>query len=204
MKIICVGRNYREHIRELNNETPGEPVIFMKPDTALVPKHNPVFLPPFSGEIHYETELVVRINRLGKAIPASRTREYFNEIGLGLDLTARDIQKQLKAQGLPWEKAKAFDFSAVVSEHFIPVTEFEDINKISFHLKINGKTVQAGNSADMIFPIAKLIEHVSQYFTLRTGDLIFTGTPAGVGKLNRNDLLEGYIGKQLMFKKRVK
>ncbi len=204
MKIICIGRNYKEHIRELNNTVPDEPVIFMKPDSALVPKHNPVFLPPFSNNIHYETELVLRINKLGKAIPAERATEYFDTIGLGLDLTARDLQQKLKSKGLPWEKAKAFDFSAVVSETFLPVSDFKNLNDIHFSLKINGKTVQKASSADMIYDFAQLIAHISRYFTLRTGDLIYTGTPAGVGTLHRNDLLEGYIEDKLMFKKRVK
>ncbi len=204
MKIICVGRNYAEHISELNNNRPEEPVLFMKPDTAIVPKGNPVFLPDFAREFHYETEIVLKINRLGKAIPVHLAHEYYDSIGLGLDITARDLQQKLKAKGLPWEKAKAFDFSAVVSKDFIPKNEFADLKNINFSLQINGQLKQQGNTKDMIWHFDELISYISIFFTLRTGDLIFTGTPAGVGKLHRNDILEGFIEDKSMFKIKVK
>jgi 2-keto-4-pentenoate hydratase/2-oxohepta-3-ene-1,7-dioic acid hydratase in catechol pathway len=204
MKIICIGRNYAGHIEELENEKPDEPVIFMKPDTAIVPKGNPLFLPGFSNDIQYETELVIRVNRLGKYIPVEKAREYYDSIGLGLDITARDLQQKLKEKGLPWEKAKAFDFSAVVSKEFIPLDDFEDINNISFSLKINGKTVQQGHTSRMLWKFDELVSYISRFFTLRTGDLIFTGTPQGVGRLYRDDILEGFIEDKSMFKTRVK
>ncbi len=204
MKIICIGRNYAKHIEELRNERPKEPVIFMKPDSAVVPKGNPLFLPDFSDEVHYETELVLRINRLGKHIPVEKAHQYYDAIGLGIDVTARDVQRQLKAKGLPWEKAKAFDFSAVVSREFIPVDAFDDLNDIDFSLKINGKAVQQGNSEHMLWKFDELVAYVSKFFTLRTGDLIFTGTPEGVGRLERDMILEGFIGDKSMFKIRVK
>ena len=204
MKIICIGRNYRKHIEELGNDIPDEPVVFLKPDTALVPKNNPLFLPGFSKEIHYETEIVLRINRLGKAITEQFASRYYDAIGLGLDLTARDLQNRLKSRGLPWEKAKAFDFSALVSKEFIPVSHFKDLNNIRFRLDINGKTVQKGNTGNMIHRFDALVAYVSRFFTLRTGDLIFTGTPEGVGPLRKNDMLEGYIEDKLMFKINVK
>ncbi len=204
MKIICIGRNYRKHIEELGNDIPDEPVVFLKPDTALVPKNNPLVLPGFSKEIHYETEIVLRINRLGKAIPEQFASRYYDAVGLGLDLTARDLQKHLKSKGLPWEKAKAFDFSALVSKEFIPVSYFKDLYDIRFRLDINGKTVQKGNTGNMIHNFDALVAYVSRFFTLRTGDLIFTGTPEGVGPLRKNDMLEGYIEDKLMFKINVK
>lgn len=204
MKIICVGRNYAQHVYELNNEQPDEPVLFMKPDTAIVPKGNPVFLPDFAQEFHYETEIVLKINRLGKAIPKHLAHGYYDMIGLGLDITARDLQQKLKEKGLPWEKAKAFDFSAVISRNFIPKREFEDLKDINFSLYINGQLKQQGNTKDMIWHFDELVSYISNFFTLRTGDLIFTGTPAGVGKLNRNDILEGFIDDQLMFNTKVK
>ncbi len=204
MKIICIGRNYLKHIEELGNDMPEEPVVFLKPDTALVPKNNPLFLPGFSKKIHYETEIVLRINRLGKGIPEQFASRYYDAIGLGLDLTARDLQNRLKSRGLPWEKAKAFDFSALVSKKFIPVSHFKDLNNIRFRLDINGKTVQKGNTGNMIHRFDALVAYVSHFFTLRTGDLIFTGTPEGVGPLHKNDMLEGYIEDKLMFKINVK
>ncbi len=204
MKIICIGRNYARHIEELQNERPEEPVIFIKPDTALVPKGNPLFLPDFSNNVHYETELVLKIGRTGKAIPPHKAREYYRSIGLGLDITARDLQKKLKEKGLPWEKAKAFDFSAVVSREFIPVSDFKDINNIDFSLQINGKTVQEGSSSRMLWKFDELVSYISRFFTLRVGDLIFTGTPEGVGRLERDMILEGFIGDKSMFKIRVK
>ncbi len=204
MKIICIGRNYAAHIQELNNDKPDEPVVFLKPDSALVPKNNPLFLPDFSKDVQYETELVLRISRLGKHIDEKDARLYYDAVGLGLDITARDIQKELKSKGLPWEKAKAFDFSALVGKAFIPVDNFKDLNAIDFSLIKNGEKVQAGNSRNMIWKFNELIAYVSRFFTLRTGDLIFTGTPEGVGKLERNDVLEGFIGDKSMFKIRVK
>jgi len=161
-------------------------------------------LPGFSKEIHYETEIVLRINRLGKAIPEQFASRYYDAVGLGLDLTARDLQKHLKSKGLPWEKAKAFDFSALVSKEFIPVSYFKDLYDIRFRLDINGKTVQEGNTGNMIHRFDALVAYVSRFFTLRTGDLIFTGTPEGVGPLRKNDMLEGYIEDKLMFKINVK
>lgn len=195
MKIICIGRNYVDHISELNNERPDEPVIFMKPDSAFLRRNEPFYIPSFSNEIHHEIELVVKIDRLGKNISRKFAPRYYSSIGLGIDFTARDLQNQLKAKGLPWEKAKSFDYSAVISEEFIPISEL-DMSSIDFHLDLNGETRQAGNSAQMIFPIDELIEQISKYFTFKIGDLIYTGTPAGVGPVQIDDHLEGYIGNK--------
>ena len=202
MKIICIGRNYSEHIKELNNETPDEPVIFIKPDSALLRNNAPFFIPDFSNEIHHEVELVIKINKLGKHIPVEFAKDYYTEIGLGIDFTARDLQSTLKVKGLPWEKAKGFDHSAVISK-FIPSQNF-DLDDLSFSLVKNGSLVQAGNTKQMIHSIDEIIAHVSQYFTLKIGDYIFTGTPAGVGKVNNNDHLIGKIEDQVMFDFRVK
>ncbi|MGC6414054.1 MAG: fumarylacetoacetate hydrolase family protein [Bacteroidia bacterium] len=202
MKIICIGRNYSEHIKELNNETPDEPVIFIKPDSALLRNNAPFFIPDFSNDIHHEVELVIKINKLGKHIPAEFAKDYYTEIGLGIDFTARDLQSTLKVKGLPWEKAKGFDHSAVISK-FIPSQNF-DLDDLSFSLVKNGSLVQAGNTKHMIHSIDEIIAHVSQYFTLKIGDYIFTGTPAGVGKVNTNDHLIGKIEDQVMFDFRVK
>ena len=202
MKIICIGRNYSEHIKELNNETPDEPVIFIKPDSALLRNNAPFFIPDFSNEIHHEVELVIKINKLGKHIPVEFAKDYYTEIGLGIDFTARDLQSTLKVKGLPWEKAKGFDHSAVISK-FIPSQNF-DLDDLSFSLVKNGSLVQAGNTKQMIHSIDEIIAHVSQYFTLKIGDYIFTGTPAGVGKVNTNDHLIGKIEDQVMFNFRVK
>ncbi len=204
MKIICIGRNYAAHIEELGNRRPEEPVVFMKPDTALVPKGNPLMLPPFSNDVQYETELVVRISRLGKGISPAEAPAYYDAVSLGLDITARDLQNRLKASGLPWEKAKAFDFSALVGREWIPAECVEDIQDLRFSLQINGRTVQEGHTADMIWPVNELVAYVSRFFTLRTGDLLFTGSPPGVGRLQRDDILEGFIGDRSMFKIRVK
>ncbi len=204
MKIICVGRNYARHIAELNNEKPTDPVLFIKPDTAILPFRNPLYLPDFAQEFHYEVELVVKINKLGKHIAPEFAHRYYNEIGLGLDITARDLQSKLKAKGLPWEKAKAFDNSAVVSHHFIDKTQFKDLNNIYFHLQQNHQIVQKGHTADMLWKIDELISYISTFFTLKKGDLIFTGTPAGVGKINLNDEFTGYLENQEMFRIRVK
>lgn len=199
MKIICIGRNYVAHAQELNNEIPAEPVIFMKPDSALLRNNDPFYIPEWTKDVHYELELIVRINRLGKSIGRKFANRYYSEIGLGIDFTARDLQNRLKEKGLPWEKAKAFDRSAVISSEFIPVTELPDPSTIKFHLLKNGETVQTGDSALMIFPIDELIAQVSNYFTLKIGDLIYTGTPAGVGPVQIGDRLEGFLEGRKMF-----
>lgn len=203
MKIICIGRNYAEHIKELDNEKPKEPIIFLKPDTAILLKKQPFFIPEFSNDVHHEVELLVRINRIGKHIDKKFAHKYYDEIGLGIDFTARDLQAQLKQKGLPWEKAKSFDGAAVVGK-FINKREIEDINNINFSLKRNKSVVQSGNSMLMMWKIDELIEYVSKYFTLKIGDIIFTGTPAGVGKVETNDVLTGYIEETEMFSIKVK
>ena len=198
MKIICIGRNYAEHAKELNNPVPKEPVFFLKPDSALLRNNFPFFIPDFSQEIHYETELVLRICKLGKAILPKFAHTYYDAIGLGIDFTARDLQQKCKEKGLPWEIAKAFDGSAPIG-NFIDKSEFPDHSNIKFHLDINGETIQQGNSFDMIFSFDLLIAHVSRYITLKTGDYIFTGTPAGVGPVKINDRLEAFLeGKKLL------
>lgn len=203
MKIICIGRNYVEHIEELMNEKPDEPVIFLKPDSSILRKNRPFFIPSFSNDLHHEVELVLKIDRLGKNIARKYAPRYYSSVGLGIDFTARDLQTKLKTKGLPWEKAKAFDYSAVISDEFIPLSELDPGN-ISFRLDINGSTRQKGNSKHMLFHFDELIEQVSRYFTLKTGDLIYTGTPAGVSAVQINDRLEGYIGEQKMFDFMVK
>lgn len=203
MKIICIGRNYADHAKELKNEVPTEPVLFLKPETALLLKRHPFFIPDFSDDVHYECELVVRINRLGKNIEERFAHKYYEEVSVGIDFTARDLQSKLKEKGLPWERAKAFDGSAVVGK-FVPKTKFADINKLGFSLKKNGETVQEGNTEEMIFAINKIIAFASQYFTLKIGDLIFTGTPKGVGKVSPDDVLEGFIAEESLFKINVK
>ncbi len=198
MKIICIGRNYREHAKELNNPVPEEPIFFMKPDSSIILKNKPFFLPDFSDEIHHEVEIVLKINRLGKNIEERFAHRYYEEIGLGIDLTARDLQQKCKAAGKPWEIAKAFDGSAPLGG-FVKKQDIPDINSIHFHLDINGKTVQKGNTKDLIFSFDTLISYLSGFVTLKTGDLIFTGTPAGVGPLKINDHLEGYLeGEKLI------
>ena len=203
MKIICIGRNYIEHIEELGNEKPKEPVIFLKPDTAILPKKMPFIIPEFSDDVHYEVEVIVKINRVGKHIDKKFAHKYYEEIGLGIDFTARDLQKRLKEKGLPWEKAKSFDGAAVIGK-FNSKSIFEDINSIDFSLKNNNETVQKGNTKMMIHSIDEIISHVSEFFTLKIGDYIFTGTPAGVGKVTENDVLQGYIGDEEIFKIRIK
>ena len=203
MKIICVGRNYSDHAAELNNAVPKEPVLFMKPDSALLQKNMPFFIPPFSQEVHYEVEVVVRINRIGKYIQSKFAHKYYNQLALGIDFTARDLQQDLKAKGLPWERAKAFDGSALVSP-FVDTSELGDIHALDFHLTQNDTVVQQGNTRDMLWNIDALIGYISQYFTLKIGDLIFTGTPAGVGAVAENDHLEGYLGDRSMFQIKVK
>ena len=203
MKIICIGRNYSEHAKELNNPLPEKPVFFMKPDSSILKNNKPFFLPDFSQDVHYEVELVLKISRLGKNIDEKFADRYFNEIGIGIDFTARDLQKECKSKGLPWEIAKAFENSAPLGK-FLPKENFSDLGDIKFHLNINDKTVQMGTSRDMIFSFNKLISYLSQFFTLKTGDLIFTGTPAGVGPVHKNDHLLAYIEDKLLLDFRVK
>ncbi|MCL3780412.1 FAA hydrolase family protein [Prolixibacteraceae bacterium JC049] len=198
MKIICIGRNYVDHAKELNNEVPKQPVFFMKPDSAILKGNKPFFLPDFSNQIEYEVELVVKINRLGKNIGKKFAHRYYNEIGLGIDFTARDLQHECKSKGLPWELAKTFDQSAVLSP-FIPKEEFDDLNNIEFSLQKNGEQVQHAISNEMIFGIDELIAYVSQFVTLKIGDMIFTGTPAGVGRVDIGDRLTGFIAERKMF-----
>ncbi len=198
MKIICIGRNYAKHIEELENERPKEPVIFMKPDSAVLLKNNPFIIPPFSNDIHYEVELLVKINRIGKHIDEKFAHKYYDEIGLGIDFTARDLQSKLKARGLPWEKAKAFDGSAVIGR-FYSKSEF-NLHEIKFQLLKNNEKVQQGNSRQMLWKIDEIIAYVSQFFTLKIGDIIFTGTPAGVGKVAPKDILTGILEDKTAFK----
>jgi acylpyruvate hydrolase len=193
MKIICIGRNYVAHARELNNDVPAEPVFFMKPDTSLLLKNRPFHVPEWSKDVHYEIELVVRICRTGTNIFPESAHLHYQEIGLGIDFTARDVQDQLKSKGLPWEKAKAFDKAAVLGTGFIRKDSFHGMDSIRFRLDLNGKTVQEGNSGLMIFSFEAIIAHVSKYVTLKKGDLIYTGTPAGVGPVRTDDHLEGYL-----------
>jgi 2-keto-4-pentenoate hydratase/2-oxohepta-3-ene-1,7-dioic acid hydratase in catechol pathway len=204
MKIICVGRNYTEHIAELENERPEDPVLFMKPDTAILLKKQPFFIPPFSEDVHYEAELLVRINRVGKHIQKKFAHKYYDQIGLGIDFTARDLQKKLKEKGLPWEKAKAFDGAAVIGEKWLDKQRFQDVDDINFSLQKNGNVVQSGNSSHMLWKIDELIEYISQYFTLKIGDVIFTGTPAGVGPVAIGDELTGFIEEEQVFSIQVK
>ena len=203
MKIICIGRNYTHHAKELGNTVPTEPVFFLKPETAISPKGHPFFIPDFSSNIHYEVELVIKINRLGKHIEEHFAHKYYSEIGLGIDFTARDIQEEVKAKGLPWEKAKGFDGSAVISRTFIPKDELE-LSNISFSLHKNGESIQQGNSRDMIFNFNKIIAYISQFYTLKIGDLIYTGTPAGVGQVVNGDTLDGFIGDHKLFTVKVR
>ncbi len=199
MKIICIGRNYAEHAKEMKSEIPSEPVIFLKPETALLPKSHPFVYPEHTRDLHYEAELVLRIDRLGKHIDAKFANKYYSAVGFGIDFTARDIQQQCKDKGLPWEKAKAFDHSAPLGKKFLDIAKLPDPNNISFELKKNGTTVQQGHSADMLFNFDQIIMHVSKYFTLKIGDLIYTGTPAGVGPVVQGDRLEGFIeGEKLL------
>jgi 2-keto-4-pentenoate hydratase/2-oxohepta-3-ene-1,7-dioic acid hydratase in catechol pathway len=203
MKIICVGRNYADHIDELKNERPGEPVLFMKPDTAVLQKQFPFVIPEFSNEVHHEIEIVVKINKVGKYIDAKFAHKYYDEVTVGLDFTARDLQDALKSKGLPWEKAKAFDGSAVIGE-FVPKTNFASLDAVNFELTRNGDTVQKGTTEQMMWKVDELIAHISQYFTLKTGDVIFTGTPKGVAKVNPGDVLEGFLEGNKLFKVQVK
>lgn len=198
MKIICVGRNYSDHINELNNQKPTEPVIFMKPDTSVLLKSFPFVIPEFSNDVHHEVEVLVKINKVGKYIQPKFAHKYYNQIGLGIDFTARDVQAKLKAKGLPWEIAKGFDGATVLGE-FVSKEQFADIQNLSFQLTKNGEVVQSGHTKDMLWAIDELIAYVSQYFTLKIGDIIFTGTPAGVAKVNPDDELEGFLEEKKMF-----
>lgn len=201
MKIICVGRNYVEHAKELNNDVPESPMFFMKPDSAILRKNFPFVIPFFTNEVHFETELVIKIDRVGKMIQPQFAERYFSEIGLGIDFTARDVQTELKEKRFPWEVAKAFDGSAFVSE-FYPKENF-DLNNLNFSMNRNGELVQKANTSEMIFDINTLIAECSKYFTLKKGDLIYTGTPAGVSKINNKDVLEGYINDEKVFEVKV-
>lgn len=203
MKIICVGRNYAAHIEELENERPDHPVLFIKPDTSILQKKQPFFIPHFTNDVHYEVELMVKIDRIGKHIESKFAPKYYSKIGLGIDFTARTIQKELKAKGLPWEKAKAFDGSALVGEWFSK-HDFRDLDSVSFKLEKNGQTVQSGNSSQMLWKINELIAYCSQFFTLKIGDIIFTGTPSGVGPVAEGDLLEGYLESREAFSIKIK
>ena len=203
MKLICIGRNYTKHIEELENEKPSDPVIFLKPDTSILLKKQPFFIPEFSDEVHHEVEVLVKIKKVGKYIDKKFAHKYYDEIGLGIDFTARDLQSKLKSKGLPWEKAKAFDGAAVIGK-WLPKIQFADIDNINFSLKKNEEQVQTGNTRLMLWTINELIEYVSKYFTLKIGDIIFTGTPAGVGKVFANDQLKGYIEDQEIFSIKIK
>ncbi len=199
MKIICIGRNYVAHIQELNNEVPGEPVLFMKPDSSILRNNDPFFIPEWTKDVHHEIELVLRISRLGKGIAKRFASRYYDQIGLGIDFTARDVQARLREKGLPWEKAKAFDRSAVLGNSFVSKESFQDLRNIRFWLDVNGLKVQDGNSGLMIFDFDEIVSHISNYVTLKIGDLIYTGTPAGVGPVKIGDRLEGYLeGEKLL------
>ena len=203
MKIICIGRNYVDHIAELKNERPAEPVVFIKPDSAILLKQHPFVIPEFSQDIHHEIEIIVKINKVGKYIEPKFAHKYYDEIGVGIDFTARDLQASLKAKGLPWEKSKAFDGSAVIGD-FLPKEQFSSSEKLTFELTNNNKVVQKGDSSLMLWNVDELIAHVSQYFTLKIGDIIFTGTPAGVAAVKPDDILEGFLEGHKLFRIQVK
>jgi 2-keto-4-pentenoate hydratase/2-oxohepta-3-ene-1,7-dioic acid hydratase in catechol pathway len=203
MKIICIGRNYANHIEELKNERPSEPVVFMKPDSAILLKQHPFVIPEFSEDIHHEIELIVKISKVGKYIEPKFAHKYYDEISVGIDFTARDLQAKLKEKGLPWEKAKAFDGSAVIGE-FLPKSQFVSLENITFELTNNNSTVQKGNSEMMLWNIDELVSYVSQFFTLKIGDIIFTGTPEGVAAVKPDDVLEGFLEGQKLFRIQVK
>lgn len=204
MKIICIGRNYARHIAELENQKPEDPVLFIKPDTSVLLKNQPFFIPSFSKDVHYEVELLVRINRVGKHIQQKFAHKYYDEIGLGIDFTARDLQQQLKEQGLPWEKAKGFDGAAVIGEKWMDKGKLGDLNDVNFELQKNNQVVQQGNTSEMLWKIDELIEYISKYFTLKIGDVIFTGTPSGVGPVDVNDELTGFLKSKQIFSIQVK
>jgi 2-keto-4-pentenoate hydratase/2-oxohepta-3-ene-1,7-dioic acid hydratase in catechol pathway len=203
MKIICIGRNYVNHIEELKNERPTEPVIFMKPDSAVLLKQHPFVIPDFSQDIHHEIEIIVRINKVGKHIDVKFAHKYYDEISVGIDFTARDVQEQLKIKGLPWEKAKSFDGSAVIGE-FLPKNKFNSLENITFELTNNNKSVQKSNSSHMLWKIDELISFISRYFTLKIGDIIFTGTPEGVAVVRPDDVLEGFLEGHKLFRIQIK
>jgi 2-keto-4-pentenoate hydratase/2-oxohepta-3-ene-1,7-dioic acid hydratase in catechol pathway len=203
MKIICIGRNYTNHIKELANERPEEPVVFIKPDSAVLPKEQDFYIPEFSDEIHYEVEVLVKIKKVGKHIDKKFAHKYYDEIGLGIDFTARDLQRKLKEKGLPWEKAKGFDGAAVVGK-WLKASNFKDVNNLSFSLFKNEEEVQKGNTNLMLWKIDELISYVSKFFMLKKGDIIFTGTPAGVGKIQANDYLSGVLEAQELFTVKIK
>ncbi len=203
MKLICIGRNYTDHIKELNNEKPTDPVIFIKPDTAILLKKQPFFIPDFSDDVHHEVEVLVKINKVGKHISKKFAHKYYDQIGLGIDFTARDLQTQLKEKRLPWEKAKSFDGAAVIG-NWMPKSNFDDVDNINFSLKKNESFVQKGNTSHMLYKIDEIIEYVSKYFTLKIGDVIFTGTPAGVSRVQPNDVLDGYLEDNQLFSIKVK
>jgi|TARA_B110000914_G_scaffold37845_1_gene30971 2-keto-4-pentenoate hydratase/2-oxohepta-3-ene-1,7-dioic acid hydratase in catechol pathway len=198
MKIICIGRNYIDHVDELKNKKPSSPIIFLKPETAVILKNQPFFIPDYSNDVHYEVEILVKIKKLGKSIETKFSHKYYDQVGLGIDFTARDLQSELKKNGLPWEKSKAFDGSALIGE-WVNKNEFNDLNNLNFSLNKNGKSVQSGNTFNMLWSIDELISEVSKFFTLKIGDVIFTGTPSGVGKVSENDLLEGFINEKKFF-----
>ena len=203
MKFLCIGRNYVEHAKELGNEVPDEPVIFMKPKSALHQTNSPFYYPEFTNELHYECEVVLRISKNGKYVQEKAAKNYYDAISVGIDFTARDIQNELKKKGLPWEKSKAFDGSAIIGD-FLPKNSFTSLENINFELTNNGKSVQKGNTSQMLWKIDELIAYVSQYFTLKKGDLIFTGTPEGVAKVSEKDVLEGFINDKKLFSLHIK
>jgi 2-keto-4-pentenoate hydratase/2-oxohepta-3-ene-1,7-dioic acid hydratase in catechol pathway len=203
MKIICIGRNYANHIEELKNERPSEPVVFLKPDSAILLKQHPFVIPEFSEDVHHEIELIVKISKVGKYIEPKFAHKYYDEISVGIDFTARDLQAKLKAKGLPWEKAKAFDGSAIIGD-FLPKSQFVSLENVTFELRNNNTTVQKGNSSMMLWNIDELISYVSQFFTLKIGDIIFTGTPEGVAAVKPDDVLEGFLEGQKLFRIQVK
>jgi 2-keto-4-pentenoate hydratase/2-oxohepta-3-ene-1,7-dioic acid hydratase in catechol pathway len=203
MKLICIGRNYAAHIAELENERPTDPVVFIKPDSSVLPKEQDFYIPEFSDDVHHEVELLVKIKKVGKHIDPKFSNLYYDEIGLGIDFTARDLQSKLKEKGLPWEKAKGFDGAAVIGK-WVSKDRYADLENISFQLEKNGEVVQDGNSSLMLWQIDELISYVSKYFMLKKGDIIFTGTPAGVSKVNPGDVLEGSIEGESFFKVNVK
>ena len=203
MKIICIGRNYSEHIKELANERPSEPVVFIKPDSAILPKEQDFYIPEFTKEVHYEVEVLVKIKKVGKHIDPKFAHTYYDEIGLGIDFTARDLQSKLKEKGLPWEKAKGFDGAAVIGK-WVAKSNYKDLNNLNFSLQKNGQLVQQGNTSLMLWEIDELIAYVSQFFMLKKGDIIFTGTPQGVGEIQPNDYLSGFLEKEEMFTVNIK
>ncbi|CAI8336955.1 MAG: fumarylacetoacetate hydrolase family protein [Flavobacteriaceae bacterium] len=203
MKIICIGRNYVDHIKELKNSRPKDPVIFLKTDTSIILKNQPFFIPNFSNDVHHEVELLVKIKKVGKHIDSKFSHKYYDQVSLGIDFTARDLQSELKSKGLPWEKAKAFDGSALIGK-WVDKTKFQNIHNLDFSLELNENVVQKGNSSLMLWNIDEIISYVSQFFTLKIGDVIFTGTPSGVGRVNINDSLIGKIGDDEFFKIKIK